>query len=360
MRLKLISLILFLSLCGGVSKAQNTEYGAAIDTTYMLIGDQQHLRLQVKGDAGIRVNFPLLRDTVGRGIEIISGPVRDSVKESDGRWLFQETYVITAFDTGVYVIPALPIQIENQDYNNVLRTDPLSFVVNTYEVDPQKGNYDIVMPYAAPWTLAEALPYILWTLLGLAVIGGVWWFIARRRKNRPLFTPKKEEIPPYVKAIKSLDGIKAEKLWQAGKEKEYYTKLTDTLRQYLDDEFQIPAMEQTSAETVKAVAANPLVDAADRERMTDMLATADFVKFAKYTPLQDESARYLDTAYDFVNHTHERLQKEITEQRQREEAENERLRQEEARSVAEKGTEGKAGGEKGKAGEAGKKPDELA
>lgn len=359
MRLKLISLILFLSLCGGVLKAQNTEYGAMVDTAYMMIGDQQHLTFQVKGDAGIRVAFPVLRDTVSRGIEIISGPVRDSVKESDGRWLFRETYVITAFDTGVYVIPSLPIGIENQDYNNVLRTDPLSFVVNTYEVDPQKGNYDIVMPYAAPWTLAEILPYILWTLLGLAVIAGVWWFIVQRRKNRPLFAPKKEEIPPYVKAIKSLDEIKAEKLWQTGKEKEYYTKLTDTLRQYLDDEFQIPAMEQTSAETVKAMADCPLVNVADRERATDMLATADFVKFAKYTPLQDESARYLDTAYDFVNNTHERLLQELSEQRKLEEAEKERRRREEAEAQKVAGGE-TAGdtGEKENREEKSGKPDE--
>lgn len=357
MRLKLISLIWFLSLCGGVLKAQNAEYGAMIDTAYMMIGDQQHLTLQVKGDAGIKVNFPLLKDTVSRGIEIISGPVRDSVKESDGKWLFRETYVITVFDTGVYVIPPLPIQLENQDYNNVLRTEPLGFVVNTYEVDPQKGNYDIIMPYGAPWTLAEILPYILWSLLGLAVIGGVWWFIAQRRKNRPLFAPKKEEIPPYVKAIKSLDEIKAEKLWQAGKEKEYYTKLTDTLRQYLDDEFQIPAMEQTSAETVKAVAACPLVETSDRERVTDMLATADFVKFAKYTPLQDESARYLDTAYDFVNNTHQRVQQELSEQRQREEAENERKRQEEARIASEKETAGQSAEKESKTGGTGKTGD---
>lgn len=354
MRLKLISLILFLSLCGGVLRAQNAEYGVMIDTTYMMIGDQQNLTFQLKGDAGMKVKFPFLRDTVSRGIEIISGPVRDSVKESDGQWLFRETYVITAFDTGVYVIPSLPIQVENQDYNNVLRTDPLSFVVNTFEVDPQKGNYDIVMPYNAPWTLAEALPYILWTLLGLAVIGGVWWFIVQRRKNKPLFAPKKEEIPPYVKAIKSLDEIKAEKLWQAGKEKEYYTKLTDTLRQYLDDEFQIPAMEQTSAETVKAVAACKLVDHTDRDRVTDMLATADFVKFAKYTPLQDESARYLDTAYDFVNNTHQRLQQELSEQHQREEAEKERQRREEVRAAAGKETAEKAAAEQHEAGETGK------
>lgn len=338
MSLRLILLILFLSLGGGLLKAQNSEYGIALDTSYMMIGDQQRLTLQVKGDEGIKVDFPLLKDTVSRGIEIISGPQRDSLKVDNGKWLFRESYVITVFDSGVYIIPPMPIHIANQDYNNVVRTEPVSFVVNTFQVDPQKGNYDIVMPYAAPWLLSEILPYILWVLLGIAVIAVVWWLIVRHRKNKPLFAPKKEEIPPYVKAIKSLDEIKAEKLWQSGKEKEYYTKLTDTLRQYLDDEFHIPAMEQTSFETLRAVENCRGVEARDREKIGDMLTTADFVKFAKYTPLQDESARYLDSAYDFVNNTHQNIQQEVAEQQKREE-EKARIRQE-----AEKDEQEKAGG----------------
>lgn len=327
MNLKLILLILSLSLGCGCLKAQNNEYGAVLDTNYMTIGDQQQLTFQVKGDAGIKVVFPLLKDTVTQGVEIISGPFRDSLKENDGKWLFRERYLITVFDSGNYVIPSMPIQVINRDYNNVLRTDALPFLVNTVPVDREKGNYDIVMPYAAPWTLAEILPYILWGLGGIAIVVLVWWLIARSRKNKPLFAPKKEVIPAYVKAIRSLDEIKAEKLWQTGKEKEYYTKLTDTLREYLDDEFSIPAMEQTSAETVRAMENCREVESRDRDRVADMLATADFVKFAKFTPLQDESARYLDTAYDFVNNTHQHVQQEQEEKRKQDEEEEKKRRE---------------------------------
>lgn len=319
MSLKLILLILSLSFGCGLLKAQNSEYGVILDTNYMMIGDQQNLTFQVKSDLPLKVIFPLLKDTVTRGVEIISGPVRDSLKGTDGKWLFKESYVITAFDSGVYVIPTMPIQIEGKEYNNILRTEQVAFVVNTFQVDAQKDNYDIVMPYATPWTFAEILPYLLWTLLGLLVIGVSWWLFVRFRKNKPLFVSKKEEIPPYVKAIKSLDEIKADKLWQAGKEKEYYTRLTDTLRQYLDDEFQIPAMEQTSVETLRSMANCPEIESRDKDRVSDMLTTADFVKFAKFTPLQDESARYLDTAYDFVNNTHQRLQQEMAEKQKEEE-----------------------------------------
>lgn len=333
MKLKL-TLLLSLLLGAHLLMAQNIEYGAGLDTNYMMIGDQQHFTFRVKSDAGIKIVFPQLKDTISRGVEIISGPVRDSVKESDGRWLIEEKYVITVFDTGVYIIPSMPVTIESNDYNNVLRTEQTGLVVNTYQVDEQKGNYDIVMPYAAPWNFAEILPYLLWTLLGLAVIGAVVWYVIRCKKNKPLFVPKKEVIPPYVLAIRLLDSIKAEKLWQSGKEKEYYTKLTDTVRQYLDDEFHIPAMEQTSFETIRTLEGCREVDSRDKERLAELLQTADFVKFAKMTPLQDENARYLNTAYDFLNNTNQRLVKEREElERNRKEQEKKAGEQKEAKPV---------------------------
>lgn len=309
-------MILAVSLLWGAGtlQAQHLEYGAALDTNYMLIGDQQQFKLIVKAEEGVKVIFPRLEDTLIKGVEILAGPIRDSIRQKDGNWWFEEKYVITAFDTGVYVIPEIPITIETEGYNNVLRTNPLTFIVNTFQVDPQKGNYDIVLPYAAPWTFAEIAKYVLWGILGLAVLGVALWLYLRYRKRQPLFTARKEEIPPYVKAIRSLDEIKMEKLWQAGREKEYYTKLTDTVRQYLDDEFQIPAMEQTSAETLAALKSCPQAESQETARLEEMMTTADFVKFAKFTPLQDENARYLDTAYDFVNHTHQRLQAERAEE----------------------------------------------
>lgn len=336
MFLKQILLSVFLLLGVASLSAQNIEYGVGLDTNYMLIGDQQHLTFKVKSEPGIRIVFPQLQDTVVQGVEIISGPVRDSVKEKDGRWLFEEKYVITAFDTGVYMIPPMPITVEGEEYNNVLRTDPVAFVVNTYEVDAEKGNYDIVMPYAAPWTFAEILPYLLWTLLAVAIILLGWWLWQRHKKNKPLFAPKKEEIPPYVKAIRSLDEIKGNKLWQAGNEKEYYTRLTDTVRQYLDDQFAIPAMEQTTGETMRSLEGCREVEAKEREKVADMLTTADYVKFAKFTPLQDENARYLDSAYDFVNQTHQRLQAEAS-LRSELEMKNEELKITEAELPSENG-----------------------
>lgn len=316
-------LLFLLLVCGIGSLRAQVEYGVELDTNYMLIGDQQHLTFKVRCPEGVRVVFPQLKDTVVRGMEIISGPVRDSVREDDGQWLLQEQYVVTAFDTGVYVIPSLPITIETGEFNNVLRTEKVGVAVNTYVIDPQQGNYDIVMPYAAPWSLMEILPYLLWGILGVAVLGGgfyLWW---RYKKNKPLFAAvPREVVPPYVQAIQALDSIKEEKLWQPGQEKLYYTRLTDAVRSYLDGEFHISAMEQTSTEILQALKGCEKILPAEREKLENMLTTADFVKFAKWKPLQDENVRYLDAAYDFVRGTHERLESETVEKEGKTEGEN--------------------------------------
>ncbi len=114
-----------------------------------MIGDQIHFRMKVKAEPGVKVAFPQLKGHDSTRNRDYIRPVRDSIMEKDGRVLVLESYVITSFDSGVFVIPPMPIEIQQESYNNTLRTDPLHLIVNTFVVDQQKGNYDIVMPLAA-------------------------------------------------------------------------------------------------------------------------------------------------------------------------------------------------------------------
>ena len=338
MKGRLILLLLVL-LCGvGGVKAQNVEYIAEVDTNYIMIGDQIHFRMKVLAEPGARVNFPVLKDTLAKGIEIVSGPVRDSVEERDGRMLIEESYVITSFDTGVYVLPSVPIQVLREDFNNVLRTDPIQLIVNTYVVDLQKGYNDIVMPKSAPWTFGEILPYVLWVLLGLAVVALIVWIVRKRKRHEPIFANVKPAVPPYELAIQALEEIKKEKLWQSGKTKEYYTRLTDAIRAYLNGELGISAMEQTSFETLRDLEKNKNVIKEQREKLAMMFETADFVKFAKAEPLPNENESNLNIAYGFVNETNETIREQEEKARQEAEA-KERARREQEEKEARAGQE---------------------
>jgi hypothetical protein len=135
------------------------------------------------------------------------------------------------------------------------------------------------------------------------------------RSKKPLFSREQEVIPPYVLALRALDEIREEKPWQHGKTKEYYTRLTGALRGYLEGELEIPALEQTSHEILRDLSCHDDVPARDREELERLLETADLVKFAKAAPLPDEELHHLNVAYDFVNHTNDRVTRRKEEER---------------------------------------------
>lgn len=115
---------------------------------------------------------------------------------------------------------------------------------------------------------------------------------------------KKEEpkLPPHEQAIKELDEIKQQKLWQQGRSKEYYTLITDTLRKYIEERFGINAMEMTSGEILELIRKNSEAQSV-YDNLRQILQLADFVKFAKMNPLPDENDLSMMNAYLFVNQT---------------------------------------------------------
>ena len=99
-----------------------------------------------------------------------------------------------------------------------------------------------------------------------------------------------------------LQQVKDEKLWQSGKIKEFYTEITDILREYMDRRFGINAMELTSEQILAFVRKNPEMEEV-RQLLRQMLELSDLVKFAKFIPLEDENQRSMSDAFVFVEKT---------------------------------------------------------
>ena len=121
--------------------------------------------------------------------------------------------------------------------------------------------------------------------------------------KKPLFPViRKQHLPAWQQALESLDRIESLKLWQTGRYKEYYTGITDVLRIYLENQFQIPAMEMISAEIIESLERDPSLNA-QKEKVMQVLNLADLVKFAKEQPLPAENQLSLDNTREFVNST---------------------------------------------------------
>jgi len=313
----LISILLVFSLLN--IHAQNVYIRAVLDTGHILIGDQVKLRLEAEYPNGVKAILPQLKDTVSTGIEIVSLFKTDSAKAGD-KFRYAKTYIVTSFDSGQYFVPALPFVFTYPDgRKDTLMSYPVELLVTNQLNDTTKVPYDIKKPLSVPITLKE---YLTWTGIGLliaAVIGFVYFLFWMRKRNKPLFRFEKPKDPAYVIAIRELDTVKAEKLWQQGKTKEYYTKLTDILRLYIEDYFNVPALESTTDEIIESVSELKLIDSSKIVSLKDMLQSADLVKFAKSSPLPDENDKAWDTSYEFVMQTKNLLQSTIVEKPKAEE-----------------------------------------
>lgn len=294
--------LLLLLLTGGKLFAQQTLIDVKIDSAAILIGEQTVLHLTVTTDKEKPVQIVIPNDTLMRGVEVLSLSKADSALIENDRLLIKQDILVTSFDSALFLLPPFKV-IDGVDtiYSNQVALKVSTIPVN---VDTPEEFYDIKEIWKPPFVLADYYPIIYGVLLALFLICVIAYIIKRLRNKQSLIPFKKQEpkLPPYEQAIKELDEIKQQKLWQQGRSKEYYTLVTETLRRYIVDRFDINAMEMTSGEILDILHKHQEAGAV-YENLKQILNLSDYVKFAKMNPLPDENERSLMNAYYFINQT---------------------------------------------------------
>ena len=202
---------------------------------------------------------------------------------------------------------------------DTLRTDEeLQLFVSTFEIDSTSHTiFDLKAQKTLPFRFGEISGYFWWGLLVLALLGAAAYALKRYliRRGRSLRHPFRPapELPPHVVAIKALEALHNQKLWQNNRHKQYYSGLTDILRTYIAARWGVGAMEMTSDEIIETMRPEELPDKA-RMDLTAILRDADLVKFAKATPDGEQNeADYLKAFY-FVEETKLVVEEEEPEQ----------------------------------------------
>lgn len=318
--LKLKNIILLVLFCciGVLLHAQKSTVRATIQPSDILIGEQAIIDVEVIAPKGRNIIFPAYQDTLITGVEVLQMLKPDTVMTEV--MTINQKYIVTSFDSTLYHIPYMMV-IDGAD---TLKTNDFGLKVSAPQLSEQSLAYleqlknnqtdsidfeklqisDIKPVLKAPFVWQDILEYLyipLLILLVLALIGGGIYFFMRKKKKGYYFTPK-VVLPPHVVALQGLDKLKSSKLWQKGQEKEYYTELTDILRDYIDHRFDIDAPEMISDDIIAAVHLATDTKSATNG-LSQILKLADLVKFAKYTPFADENDLSLVNAYLFVNQT---------------------------------------------------------
>lgn len=301
-RILIVLLILWVPQYGF---AQQIKATATLDSLQILIGDQVNFTLELEKPENLTMDFPILAENISEYIEILrQSPIDTTILENNAIRLVQ-SFLITSFDSGEHRIPPFWFRLHLDDRIDSVASNELFLKVFTMEIDTTRGPTDIKMPYGAPLTLKEVTPWILGIFLLAGILFFMFYYISRRKRNLPVFVlPSKPKEPAHVVALRSLDRIKDDKLWQRDKIKEYYSQVTDVLRTYIEERFAIQALEYTTDETLSAfMARGSLVSAKSMSNLSQILSLADLVKFAKYLPLPDDHNLTLVNAYFFVNDT---------------------------------------------------------
>lgn len=304
--------------------AQDVQVTARLDSMSILIGNQTHLHLIAAYDlknGEPKIQWPNIADSIISKIDVISkSKVRTVMVDSSHPNIRQQIQdiIISGYDSGYYAIPAFSFVI-NGDTEHPKLTEAMMLQVITVHVDTTKAFKDIKGPIQVKFSLLDYLLYIILGAIGLILIAVLVWFIIRSSKQKgPTLIVEKPTviIPPHVKALEELERLAMRKLWQEGKIKEYYTGITDVLREYLFGRYGISAAEMTSDEIMQALRRKD-IDEAMKAKLREILVLADLVKFAKENPLPEDHQFCFNASVDFIKETTqliEETQKQTPEQ----------------------------------------------
>ena len=233
-----------------------------IDPIEMMIGEQAQVTMTVHASEGAKVEMPTFqpRQQIVAGVEVIN------VEHPTDHSLL---LTLTSFDGNLYYLPPFKVKVNGK----TLESKSLALKVVEVEVDT--------------------------TYL-------------RLRDNKPIIARIKivKRLLPHQKAMKEIEQIKADKMVSSENQKEYYTKLTDTLRKYIEERYGFSAMEMTSTEIIERLMASD--DQQSLSELRQLFMTADLVKFAKYSTMINENDANLVNAIDFINQT--KLENQPTEE----------------------------------------------
>lgn len=289
------------------------EVKVETNTKNIKIGEQIQYKVSVETTADTPVSFP--EGQTFAPLEMVKTRAADTLRDG-GKYRLVKEYYLTQFDEGHYTIPSQKIRINNKDYF----TDSLLVEVHTVAIDTLKQPlYDIkpIQEVKKPFTSYGWILTIIAAVLLLLIVAFVY-FVFIRKKEFP-FLQIQKKLPPFDRAIQDLKELQNSKYLIQSQHKEYYTRLTDIVKAYLEEEVHILAKESTTDELLTKI--NLLQEKGklnlNQETITNLkrvLQTADLVKFAKNKPSDDNAEYDRETIENVVIKTQEAIPLEPTDE----------------------------------------------
>ena len=308
-------------LCAGCGKSPDGKAGSAqfeIDKNYgrgplavhvradkatMTIAETVLLELEAAIEPGYEVRMPKV-DKVLENFGIIDWDNLGDKLDPNNCVVSTYRYRLEPFLSGTYPIPAFTFEFYDvnspEDKKYELTTDPIDIEVTSL-LGEQRAELKIEdiedvleMPKPASFTWVWVLGVVV-----LVVAAGPWLYLRRKRVKELVRIFK----PAHELAYERLRALVEEDLVGAGKIKEFYERISDILRHYIEHRFSLRAPERTTEEFLAELANTEVLPVSQKQRLGEFLQHCDLVKFAKHNPTTQQIQETFDLVKDFIEKT---------------------------------------------------------
>lgn len=298
---KFFSAFVLLFIAAHFSFAQNISVKASTDKIAYQVGDFIHYTIQINADKNLVITGPAVSDSLA-GMELISQQ-NPQKEEKDNKQLITYAYTYSKYDSSDVTVPPVPVYYEakGDSTESSVNTNQVYFTVRPVKVDTKEDIKDVKEPLRIPldWKWIA-----FWIIIASLILATGYYFFRRYQKRKAAYIPEKVviKVPSHITALNALKVLREKQLWQKGMVKEYHSEITEIIRKYFEERFELPALEMTSGESIEELRLRRGTKMII-EDTRDFLGNADLVKFAKYQPLASVNEEMMRQAESIVNKT---------------------------------------------------------
>jgi len=290
-----------------------TEAIASVDKDEVTIGDKIKFVIRVKYKGDITLQFPELGEQIGVFTINEIGLAETPKREKNEYLIVERDYVLSSYEIGHQTIPSLKIKYKGSHGDGEVATSEVIIDIKGVlkEGEISGDIKDIFPPVDVPTSFKRL---ILWISVGLGFLllsGIICGLVYKFKKRSKLQEQQFVRRTPQEIAYELLERLLKEDLIAKGLVREYYYRITNILRHYIEARFGLLAPERTTEEFLTEMAHTNKLDATHKILIREFLERCDMVKYAKYGPSNLEVKETYDAAKRFIDETKECLKEKV-------------------------------------------------
>lgn len=293
----LAAYFLLIAVFSFAAETEQPSMKASVSRKRIFIGDRIRYNIEIVSRDNLDIALPAFKDNKIGDCEVKDSGRSERSNIFRTRRIYLSWLDLTSYYVGKRKIPPIEVKYRQKGKGDwkVLNTPEIPFTVESvlprgvklYDIKDIKGP---IYPFS----------FLKLFVLIIAGLFAVWVIFMILRAF-------KKKIPPKLPHEVALDELKIaqEALASNGDAKEYYVRISDAVRVYIETVFALRASEMTTQEFLVSLSDSPKLKPAHRELLKAFMEACDLVKFAKHAPSKAEIDSVFVSAKEFIEETKE-------------------------------------------------------